>query len=90
MYLRPCRSLYDPTYPSRETTVQQTLSAGQPLLARQTHIFDLLHDLRLFLCSVLLRSQRRLLDDMRTTLRRLFGEHEFSDLAILPSGTWLC
>jgi hypothetical protein len=42
----------------------------------------------LLLCSVRLWSQRRLLDNMRTTLCRLFSKHELPDLAILPSGTW--
>jgi hypothetical protein len=77
-------------YLPRKTAVQRTLFACQPLFARQTHVFNLLYDMGFHLCSIRLWSQRRLLDDMRTALCRLFAKLEFPDLTILPSGTWPC
>jgi hypothetical protein len=76
------------SYPSRATVIRRTLFACHPLLARQTHVFGLLYDMRVHLRSVRLRSQRRLLDNMRTILCRLFSKDELPDLTILPSGTW--
>lgn len=74
-------------YISRKQSCHSKSLRPEFLIARQSHIFDFLDDLGLLRSSLRLWGQRCPRDHMRTALRRLFSEHEFLDLAILPSGT---